>query len=208
MADSILNIREKIEEEDSIKEYEFYEYQPITGTQLNTAGQITITIENTDDFYHPNRSWLLFEGDLLKTAAGARYVEGDLIALTNNALMYMFTNIKYNLGGAEIESLNHPGFATTIMGYCKYAPDYKQGHGMNQCWCPDTATTAVLADNKGFAARQVYLIDKPTPKGSFSFAVPLDHIFGFCEDYNKIMYGMRHTLTLVRTTDDNVAFFT
>ena len=83
MADTVLNIREKIVVDESIKEYEFYEYQPITGTQLNTAGQITITIENTDDFYHPNRSWLLFEGDLLKTAADARYAQGDLIALTN-----------------------------------------------------------------------------------------------------------------------------
>ena len=208
MAETILNVREKIEVDDSIKECEIYEYQPITGTQLNTAGQIIITIENTDAFYHPSRSWLLFEGDLLHSAQGnARYIENNLVALANNALMYMFTNIKYTLAGSEIESLNHPGFATTMLGYCKYAPDYKQGHGLMQCWFPDTGAAADRDTNSGFKVRQHYLIEKPDPKGSFSFAVPLDHIFGFCEDYHKVMYGMRHTLTLVRTTDDNDAIF-
>ena len=33
--------------------------------------------------------------------------------------MYWFTNIKYSLEGMEIESLNHPGFAT-IMLYCPW----------------------------------------------------------------------------------------
>ena len=49
----ILNIKEKLTFDDSIKSYQLTEYQPITGSQLNTSGQITITIENTDDFYYP-----------------------------------------------------------------------------------------------------------------------------------------------------------
>ena len=35
----------------------------------------------------------------------------------------------------------------------------------------------------------------------------MEHIFGFCEDYDKVMYGLRHTLTLVRSTDDTDAIF-
>ena len=38
--------------DESIKSYEYDEYQPITGTQLNSAGQITITIDNQDQFLH------------------------------------------------------------------------------------------------------------------------------------------------------------
>ena len=207
--DTILNIQERPDVDDSIKEYGYTEYQPISGSQLNTSGQITITIENTDDFFHPRHSWLLVEGDLVKSAAvgDALYQDADLITLTNNAIMYLFTNIKYSLGGMEIESLNHPGPATTMLGTVKYPPDFAQGPGLMQCWCPDNATTTVLDDNHGFAIRQSYIIRKPNPKGSFSFYVPLEHIFGFCEDYDKIMYGMRHTLTLVRTTDDNDAIF-
>jgi len=34
----------------------------------------------------------------------------------------------------------------------------------------------------------------------------LKHIFGFCEDYDKIVYGLKHTLTLVRKSDDDASF--
>ena len=40
-------------------------------------------------------------------------------------------------------------------------------------------------------------------KGTFSFRIPLKHIFGFCEDYDKNVYGLKHSLTLVRKTDDD-----
>ena len=39
---------------------------------------------------------------------------------------------------------------------------------------------------------------------TFSFRIPLKHIFGFSEDYDKIMYGLKHRLTLVRKTDDAI----
>ena len=66
------------------------------------SGQITVTIENTEDFFYPRHSWLLVEGNLVKAAAGeARYQDADLITLTNNAIMYLFTNIKYSVGGME-----------------------------------------------------------------------------------------------------------
>ena len=42
---SILQLHEGNAVDDSIKSYEYDEYQPITGNQLNSAGQITITIE-------------------------------------------------------------------------------------------------------------------------------------------------------------------
>ena len=70
----------------------------------------------------------------------------------------------------------------------------------------DTATTAAKADNNGFAARHAYLIQSPTIKGTFSFRISLEHIFGFCEDHDKIVYGLKHSLTLVRKTDGDAIF--
>ena len=32
------------------------------------------------------------------------------------------------------------------------------------------------------------------------------HNFGSCEDYDKIVYGLKHSLTLVRKTDDDAIF--
>ena len=34
----------------------------------------------------------------------------------------------------------------------------------------------------------------------------MKHIFGFCEDYENIVYGLIHNLTLVRKTDDDTIF--
>ena len=105
-----------------------------------------------------------------------------------------------------IESLNYPGQATTMLDLLKYSDDFSNAQGLNQLWYKDTATTAAKADNNRFAARNAYLIQSPTVKGTFSFRIPMKHIFGFCEDYDKIVYGLIHTLTLVRKTDDDAVF--
>ena len=63
-----------------------------------------------------------------------------------------------------------------------------------------------LLQNEGFKTRQSYLIQAPTAKGMFSFKIPLKHIFGFCEDYDRIVYSLKHTLTLVRRSDDDAIF--
>ena len=96
--------------DESIKSYEYDEYQPITGTQLNSAGQITITIENQDQFLHLHNSYLLTEDDVLK-ADNTRYADADLIALTNNGLFYLFSNFKLTLAGQTVEHVSHPGQA-------------------------------------------------------------------------------------------------
>ena len=106
--------------------------------------------------------------------------------------------VYYWLIGQVIESLDHPGFATIMLGLVKYYLDYAKGPGLLQCRYPN-ATVLSEDANMGFAIRRGYIVKKLNPKGSFSFGIPLKHIFGFCEDYDKVMYGMSHTLTLVRT---------
>ena len=34
----------------------------------------------------------------------------------------------------------------------------------------------------------------------------MKHIFGFCEDYDKVVYGLKHTLTLTRNNDEDAIF--
>ena len=201
----ILQVEEKQVDDNSIKSLETYSFQPISGTQLNSAGQITIRIENQDAFFLPRRSWLQIEGKLVK-GNGAVYADVDLVSLVNNGLLYLFDNIKYELSGQEIESVYSPGHASTILGLAKYSSNFNQGPALNQCWSLDTDATAA-ATNLGFKKRHDYVIEKSVPKGTFRFAIDLEHIFGFCEDYNKVMYGFVHTLTLVRSANSNNAIF-
>lgn len=201
----ILNFKEQPMIDESIEEYEYHEYEPITGTNLNNSGEIRINIETQDIYTHPSESYLLFEGRLTKTD-GTAYADDNHIALTNNGLMHLFDSIKYQLSGQNIENLFYPGQSTTMLGLLKYPDDFSKSQGLNQLWYKDTGSTASVTDNTGFAVRQKYLIQAPATKGTFSFRVPLKHIFGFCEDYRKIIYGMKQTLTLVRKSDDDAIF--
>ena len=126
--------------------------------------------------------------------------------------MYLFSDVRYHLASHEIEVLQNPGHATTMLGLLKYPDDFTKSQGLNQLWLPDTNidnnNEANKVDNKGFKTRNEYIIRTSDPKGTFSFKIPLKHFLGFCEDYKKILYGMQQRLTLTRTNNDNAIFRT
>ena len=93
-----------------------------------------------------------------------------------------------------------------MLGLLKYPDDFAKSKGFNQLWYKDTTNTVHLDDNAGFKIRHDYIINNSRQRGSFSFKIPLKHIFGFCEDYDKVVYGFKHALTLTRN-DDNDAIF-
>ena len=149
------------------------------GTNLNNhGGDIRLVINTQDIFTHPSKSYLIIQGRLLK-ADNNSYGNNDLITLTNNAMMYLFRNIRYALSGQEIESIMYLGQTTTMLGLLKYPDNFSKSKGLNQLWYKDTSTT-VEEDNAGWNVRKHYIINNANPKGSFSFRIPLKHIFGFC----------------------------
>ena len=92
-----------------------------------------------------------------------------------------------------------------MLGLLKYPDDFSNSKGLNQLWCKDK-TTQANAQNVGWNVRKLYIINNSDPKGTFSFRIPLKHIFGFCEDYDKVVYGFKHTLTLTRNDDEDAIF--
>ena len=79
-------------------------------------------MESQDVFAHPSESYLIFECRLAK-ADNTPYANADEVALTNNAIMHVFSRIEYHLSNQLIESLNYPGQATSMLRLLKY-PDY------------------------------------------------------------------------------------
>ena len=204
---SILRITDPILKDDSIDKYEEFAYEPIAGTNLNAPGQdIRLTIETQDIFTHPSESYLIIEGDLLRSDNGNPYANDALITLTNNGIMHLFKRIRYDLSGQDIENIMNVGQATTMLGLLKYPDDFSKSKGLNQLWYKDTGLAAD-DDNVGFKVRRKYIFGS-NPVGKFSFKIPLKHIFGFCEDYDKVVYGLKHTLTLTRNNDNDAIFKT
>ena len=210
---SILRITDPILKDDSIDKYEEFAYEPIVGANKNTPGQdIRITIETQDIFTHPSESYLIITGQLLK-ADGTPYNAANRITLANNGIMYLFKRIRYELSGQEIENIINVGQATTMLGLLKYPDDFSKSKGLNQLWYKDTKNTTAVEGNNlnvGFKIRRDYIFGNTdgiaANVGKFSFRIPLKHIFGFCEDYDKIVYGLKHTLTLTRDNDNTAIF--
>ncbi|XP_065642466.1 uncharacterized protein LOC136074095 [Hydra vulgaris] len=183
----LLNITELPIIDEKIDRFECHEFEPASRSNLNSSGEIIINIEQQDLFTLPSKAYQMFEKRLLKTDDTA-YAHTDTVALTNN----------------DIETVYYPGQATTMLGLFKYPNNFQLAQGLNQLWYKDYTATAVLADNAEFAMRQVYIFQKPNEKGTFY--IPLRHIFEFFDDYDKVVYVFRHTLSLVRKSDDDTIF--
>ena len=107
--------------------------------------------------------------------------------------MYLFDRIGYKVNEKEIEGYSYPGVATTIKGILTYPKYYPQGSQF--AWLQDRGKTFTNVGNK---EQRKLMRD-----GHFSVAIPLSHIFGFCEYYKKVTYGYKHTLTLRRNHDND-----
>ena len=67
MIADILKFTESPIIDESIEEYEYHEYDPITGTNVNNSGgNIRNNIESEDVFARPSESYLISEGRLTK----------------------------------------------------------------------------------------------------------------------------------------------
>jgi len=218
--DEILDIDEPHLYDESISAINYYEYTPQTQANNNTPGHsISIVINNQDIYLLPSKSYLKFKGQIRRADNNNAYAADAEITLINNALMYLFTGIKYELGSTTLESINNPGQTTSMIGYLSYPDDFSTSASLKMCWTKDTTNNASsikymasVADpaagyrpveaatfNQGFATRKGFLFSSD-PRGCFEFHIPLTHIFGFAE-YKKVIYGLKHTLTLTRTSD-------
>ena len=215
--DEILDVNEQTLYDESISSMNYHEYTPQTQANNNQCGhQINIVINAQDVYTLPSKSYLSIKGQIRKKANNNAYAATDEVTLINNAIMYLFTGVKYELNGTTIESINYPGQTTSMLGYLSYPDD---STGLSCCWNKDTSDNANSSEfstsqaapaagyipgknpnyNKGFAVRKGFLFSSD-PLGCFEFHIPLSHIFGLAE-YKKVIYGMKHSLTLTRGSD-------
>ena len=169
---SILNIGEKIVFDESVESVEHHSYLPFNQS-YNNNDEIRICINQQDLIVLPCESSLLIEGHIEKDAT-----------FTNNAIAFLFNDIRYELNGVEIDRNNNCGVASTMKGVSAY--DKEMGNAL---------------ENIGWNMGTIKEID-----GDFSYIVPLSHLLGFAEDYRKVVVNCKHELILNRTnTNDNCA---
>ena len=119
----------------------------------NSGGAIRLIIETQDIFLHPSESFLIIEGRL-KKADGVDHGDNDLVSLTNNAMMYLFKDIRYEISEYEIKKINL-GQTTTMLSLLKYTDDFSKSKGLNQLWYKDTKAEGV-AQNVGWNLKRLH----------------------------------------------------
>ena len=120
--------------------------------------------------------------------------------------MHLFSEMKYSINGQPIEDILNPAISSIMLGMLRYPDDFSKSKGLMQCWYKDSGNGGFDDNNNlGRKERKNLFYDATCAnedKGKFSFCIPLKHIFGFCDDYDKVMYGVNHGLSLFRKGND------
>jgi hypothetical protein len=226
IVDNSLNILESIRYDNSIESYQYIGYTQQNQANVNSRSiPVQIDITASDSYINVSKSFLVIKGELIRNDNNMPYGPNDEITLVNNAMMYLFTEITFTLGGVLVERISSPGQITSMLGYLSLPDDYSTSSGLKSCWSKDSTNHASSARftasanapaagyiptenpnyNQGFAVRKGLLMSAE-PRGSFSFIIPFDHIFGF-GDYNKVIYNVKHSLSLTRNAVGNEAIY-
>lgn len=134
--ESYLELENSFEYDESIEKFQYRIYDPSQGTSLNQNGtEIRIQILNEDIWTLPSKSFLYIEGQLLDSVTNQPYAADGLVALQNNAMMYLFSEARYHIGDHEVERFQYPGQTTTIDALLNKNNKF---NGLDQCWSIDT----------------------------------------------------------------------
>lgn len=185
--EDVVNIQEKLNILDSITHVEYRSYLPVNNN-YSSGETIEIKITDSDKITCPSKSYLYFNLQI-ENKDGTPYVYKKT-RLVTNFISFLFTEARYELGDKTIETINNLGLTSTIWAYtslCKPRLEELQ--------------------NAAFFLNDKELIDTVGENGKFSICVPLELWFGFCQDYDKIIYKMTQKLVLLRAHNDNDVFY-
>jgi hypothetical protein len=160
--------------DNSIVSFEEHTYKPYGSPSFKSSDEIRISINFQDIILDISESYIYIEGT---------FQPNDLTKkcyLSNNALAFLFDEIRYEMGGEEVANVRKPGITTTLKTIASV--DSRQGKILiNAGW--------------GLSEKRQALVDKTSHV--FSGKLPLRYLMGFAEDYNKGIFNVKQELILI-----------
>jgi hypothetical protein len=185
MAGNILQVKEQIYFDETINKIEVHPHQPYANSSFKNNDEIRIPIQHQDIYTYPCNSTLYIEGEL----------EAINTSFINNGYAFLFDEIRYEIGGVEIDRVKNVGITSTIKGYLSY-----NDGGIK------TLTNAGWTVKKG-GLLSLQSDSKNPAHYYFNVCIPLKSLLGFAEDYNKIILNVKQELILIRSRTDLNAVF-
>lgn len=174
---NILEVSRRVEVDTTIASYEYHTHQPLN-TNYGANDEIRIILQE-DLCTLPSESYIYLEG-MARNAAGA---VSTTTKLCNNAMAFLFSEARYELNGMVIDSVLQPGITSTLKGYLSLTPSERSKY-RNAGWRQPNDTDLIDA------------------AGNFNACLPLKLLFGFCEDFRKVLLNIRQELVLIRANSD------
>lgn len=175
----ILQIKNGVGHVNDVTGLQHHTYTPYT-TSFKNNDEIRIVVQSQDLYVQPSESYLVIELKPSKPVNNDSDV--DSLKFVSSAL-YLFSEMRYELNGIEIDRCKDP--ATTFL--LKH---------MLACKLSD------VADLQGLS----WLTNVKIENNAYRMFVPLKFVFGFCDDYTKIVANSKHELILVRSRLDTNAY--
>jgi len=177
---NVLQVRQSPLVDESITSYEYHSFLPYSTNNFGNSDDIHIAIQNADLITLPSESRLYIEaGYTVSKEPDA--TKKDQVGLSDCAMPFLFHELRYELGGVEIDRVRSVGI-TTLLKNCFNSTTSSVGQFYNTSW----------------------KIEQRNLK-KFSYVIPLKMIMGFAEDYKKVILNMKQELILVRSKSDNDA---
>jgi len=189
MDNMYLDVAGGYEDDCKITQMQYHSFLPYSSTAVSYNDEIRISIQNMDAYTLPCESYLYIEGKL-NIPSDIEDVEKEF-NFTNNGLAFLFSEIRYEINGVEIQKLKSPGISSSLKGFCSHTPS-ELNHLQNAAWDVDMDAS----ENRNF------MLNK-----KFAGCIPLKHLFGFCEDYKKILLNCNQQIILNRSSTDFDALY-
>lgn len=179
-----LSIDKKPAFDSRVVEREVHAHLPYGSSTIGPSDEARFVIQHQDLITATYDSFLFMEATITPADDTKTY------RLTNNAVAFMFDEIRFELGDQIIETVRNPGITTTLKGLVSLNPLESKELEIAG-WSP-TAEKLVISK-----------LNAANKEVGFTAVLPLKFLFGFAEDYNKVVANMRQTLVLRRSRTDN-----
>ena len=127
MASGILSVEQQPFFEDSITHFSFHSHAPYATTRYGNNDEIqqqdvVVPIQQQDVFTLPSESFLYIEGKLVKNPSVAADTALN-VELVNNAIAFLFEEIRYELAGVVVDHTRNVGVTSTIKTFLSHNKD-------------------------------------------------------------------------------------
>lgn len=180
MDDTYLNVTGGYVDDCRITQIDYHSFLPYSTSALSNNDEVRIALHNTESYTLPCESYIYIEGEVNKPEE----MTGD-VRFINNGLAFLFSEMKYEINGIQIQKLVNPGITTTLKGYCSYN-NSNINNRCNAAWDNNFKNT-----NPDFIE-----------SGKFNGCINLSDLFGFCEDYKRVLINCNQQLVMNRSPLD------